>query len=744
MTLLMQANHMFASCIGAGVLCRLTLLFSVLLYSQTIHAEVIGKPFVQLGHVSGAINSVAFSPNGRYFLSASDDRSVKLWDVNSGKVIRTYFGHDEAVHSVVFSPDGRLFLSGSEISMKIRDVTTGKILHEFPGVFIQAIFFSPDGQYLLSGAGGETISVSQWDAASGKEIVTVSGHSKFSRPLVFSPDGQYVISAPDPRLYSEYDQSGRILSSDAATMALVEVSSGREIRIFAGHTDYIRSAAFSPDGRLLASSGNDMTLKLWDVATGDEIREYSDQSTLADAMDYAHDLLAVELERELGNSVWGMEEEIRNKHSAYAVAFSSDGQRLISGRKNRLRLWDVSTGKMIREFTVHSDQISAFGFSPDGRFILASGDSGLKLWKVANGKEVEEYSGDSDWITSLSFSPDGSRLVSGSSDSSIRLWDLSTSTMAQRYTGHSDSVISVAISPDGNAVLSGSSDMSMRLWEIATGEQMRQFSVSGHAVSSAAFSPDGKSALSSAGTFFSIWDIPSGKEIRQYSSHPYLVRSAAFSSDGKYLISRHYDKSLRLWSLSSGKEMRKFTGHTGSVNFTFSPDGRYLIQTDQNFSGEKMEQEMSLLDFSTGDEILKFPGSALDTPIAFSPDGLQLLSAHDDGLSMKLWDVSSGEMRGGFSDQSRVGHSVVFSPNGLLIASAYSDGSFKLFDAERFEELASFYGFSDGEWIVITPDGYFNTSPYGAEHLNVLTGSMRVAGIGHRAIALKSSPSKQL
>ncbi len=731
MTLLMQANHMFPSCIGAGVLSRLTVLFSVLLFCHTIHAEVIGKPFVQLGHIRHSINSVAFSPDGHYFLSGSGDKSIKLWDVASGKEIRTYSGHDNSVNAVVFSPDGRLFLSGSNTSMRLWDVSSGEMIYQFSVDWIKSILFSADSQSLLSGLGGETISVTQWDANTGKERVTVSGNSKFSTPLVFSPDGEYVISAPDPELFSVIEQGQRVLTSGGATMTLVEVATGREVRRFTGHTDYILSAAFTPDGHFLASSGNDMTLRLWSVSTGEEIRKFSDQTNLTDAMGYAFDLLSMELESEMGHSVEMMEEEIRYKHSVYTLDFSPDGQYLVSASNKGVRLWEVFSGKMIREFSGHSDRVNSVKFSPDGRFILAgSEDSSLKLWKVYNGKEVREYSGDSDLLSSLSFSPDGQQLISGSWDKSLRLWDITTSRMTRKFTGHSGAVSSVSFSPDGNYVLSASSDMSMRLWNAENAKQTRQFSVSGPDVSSVAFSPDGRYALSSGSAGTSIWDISSGAESQHFSNHtPYMVSSSSFSSDGKYLVSRHYDKSLRLWSLTSGKEVRKYSGYAEGVRYTFSPDGRYLIQTDLKFTGEKIEKPFSLLALSTGEEIRQFSASELDIPVVFSSDSGQLLSAHADGKFMKLWDVSSGEEIARFPDHLRVGYQVVFSPDGHLIASAYSDGSFKLFDAIRFEELASYYGFSDGEWIVITPDGYFNASPYGAEHINVLTSPMRVAGI---------------
>lgn len=705
-------------------------ILSIFLYCQTLYAEEIGKPFVQLGHVGSAINAVAFSPGGRFFLSASDDKNIKLWDISSGKEIRTYSGHDDFVNSVVFSPDGRFFLSGSDTGMKLWQVSTGEMTHEFPGDLMNSLFFSADGKFLFSGAGGETISINKWDAATGKESGTVSGHTKFSTPLAFSPDGQYVISAPDPELFSVIEQGQRVLTSGGATMSLLEVSTGREIRSFVGHTDYVHSAVFTPDGHFLASSGNDMTLRLWDVSTGEEIRKFSDQSNLADAMEYAFDQLSMELESEMDNSVEMKGEDIRYKHSATTLDFSPDGHYLVSGGNKKVRLWDVSTGEKIRELSDHSGRVNSVGFSPDGLFILSGGDdSRLKLWKVYNGKEVQEYSGDSARLSSMSFSPDGHQLISGSDDKSLRLWDVTTSTLIRRFTGHSDSISSVRFSPDGNHILSGSSDMSMRLWEAANGKQVQEFPVSGHNVTSVAFSPDGRYALSSGGAGATIRDISTGKELQHFSSHPYLVSSAVLSSDGKHLISRHYDNSLRLWGVSSGKEIRKYTGHADRVNFTFSPDGHYLIQTDRKFSGEKVGKSMSLLDFSTGEEIRQFSGSAFDFPVAFSLDGHQLLSAHDDGSSMKLWDVSSGKELGRFPDQSRIGHSVVFSPDGHLIASAYHDGSIKLFDARQFEELASYYGFADGEWIVITPDGYFNASPHGAEHLNVLTAPMHVAGI---------------
>jgi WD40 repeat protein len=211
---------------------------------------------------------------------------------------------------------------------------------------------------------------------------TLTGHTDWVLSVAFSPDGRLLASG-------SFDD----------TIKLWEVASGRLVRTLTGHTDWVRSVAFSPDGRLLASGSDDETIKLWEVASGSLVRS-------------------------LGHTA-----------PVLSVAFSPDGRLLASGSYKEIKLWDVATGSLVRTLTGHTNWVLSVAFSPDGR-LLASGsaDKTIKLWEVASGSLVRTLTGHTDWVRSVAFSPDGRLLASGSADKTIKLWEVASGSLVRTLT----------------------------------------------------------------------------------------------------------------------------------------------------------------------------------------------------------------------------------------------------------------------------------------------------------------------
>ena len=635
--------------------------------------------FLQLGH-SAAVHSVAFSPDGRYILSGGHDRTLKLWDVSTGKELRSFGGN---ITSTAFSPDGRYILSGSIAGTpKLWDVETGRELHTFDGYpsTVESVAFSPDGRFALSGSRGD-YNMKLWDVSTGKELRTFEGHSGGVKSVAFSPDGQHVLSG-----------------SLDKTLKLWDVKTSRELRTFAGHSGIVNSAAFSPDGRYILSGSGDPTLgsdggilkraddtmKLWEVKTGKELRAFAGDSS-----------------------------------GVFSVAFSPDGRFALSAERLTLKLWEVETGKELRTFYGHSGWVYSVAFSPDGRYILSGSlDKTLKLWDVETGKELRTFGGYSSTVNSVAFSPDGQHVLSGSLDKTMKLWDVKTGRELHTFGGYSSYLGSVAFSPDGRFALSGSSQ-TMNLWDVKTGKGLRTFGGRFARVGSVAFSPDGRYIFSAARGYKSLnlWDIETGKELRTFYGHYNFVRSVAFSPDGQYVLSGG-DKTMNLWDVKTGKELRAFAENSGIVNsVAFSPDGRFALSGSSGGS-------MKLWDVETGREIHTFGGRAgiVVNAVAFSPDGRFALSGSSGG-SMKLWDVMTGREIRSFTGHSGPVNSVAFSPDGRFAVSGSDDTTTRIWDINTGSPLAHFISFTDGEWLAMTPDGHFNASVNGAKHLNVRIGN---------------------
>ena len=322
-------------------------------------------------------------------------------------------------------------------------------------------------------------------------------------------------------------------------------------------------------------------------------------------------------------------------HSVLSAAFSPDGTQLVSaGSDKTVKLWDAASGKLLRTFRGHSDEINAVAFSSDGaRLASASKDATLKLWNLANGQVLRTFEGHTDSANALAFSPDGTRLVSGSDDTSVKLWDTTTGQLLRTFEGHTDEVNAVAFSPDGTRVLSGSEDDTLKLWDAATGRLLNTFDGHAESVHAVAFSPDGtRIASGSDDKTVKLWDVATGRLVQTFEGHREGIYSVAFSPDGSRLLSGGEDTTVRLWDTASARLLRTLAGHTKDVE-----------------------------------------------TVAFSPDGLRFLSGAADGRTI-IWDATSG--------------------------------------VSRVSLLAT----PEGEWVAITPAGYFAASRTGADLLGVVRG----------------------
>ncbi|MDF2386612.1 hypothetical protein JMG10_34440 [Nostoc ellipsosporum NOK] len=537
-----------------------------------------GKELCTLTGHKNLVIKINFSPDGRLLASSSGDKTVKLWDVATGKELRTLTGHHDWVYSVKFSPDGqKLASSSNDQTIKLWDVTTGKLLRTLTGHsgWVNSVSFSPDGQKLASASADKTIKL--WDITTGKVLKTITGHHDWVRIVSFSLDGQKLVSA-----------------SRDKTVKLWDVATGQLLKTFTGHTGDVLSVSFSPDGQKLASASRDKTVKFWDVASGKEIY------TLA-----GHN-----------NSIW-------------SVSFNPDGQKLASaGGDTIVKVWDLTTIKSLKTLTGHTNSVFSINFSPDGQKLAsASQDNFIKLWDVATGKELKTLTGHRDPVFSLSFSPDGQNLVSAASvDRTLKLWNVATGKSFKTITGHSDRVRSVVFSPGGQQLASASNDNTIKLWDVATGQHLKTLTGHHDVIRSVIFSPDGqKLASASDDNTIKLWDVATGQQLKTFTGHSDGVKSVSFSPDGQKLASASADKTIKLWDVATGQQLKTLTGHSDWVN-----------------------------------------------DVTFSANGQKLASASRD-KTIKLWDVATGKPLSTLSEHSSWVNSVRFSPNGRLLASASED-----------------------------------------------------------------------
>ena len=425
-----------------------------------------------------------------------------------------------------------------------------------------------------------------------------------------------------------------------------------------GHIGTVTNVSFSPNGRKLASSSYDYTVRIWDLESGN--------SQVLEGHIYA----------------------------TSSVAFSLDGILLASGSEdNTVRVWNLENGKN-KVLEGHSGVVNSVSFSPDGRQLASgSSDMTIRVWDLDSGNSqvLEEHSGA---VRSVSFGPNGGQLASGSDDNTVKIWNLKNGT-CRILKGHMQAVCCVVFSPDGKLLASSSKDQTVRLWNLKSG---KSHMIKGHsgAINSVSFSPDGRYLASGSddGTV-QVRDLRSGTD-RVLKGHSGVVNGVSFSPNGRQLASSSLDKTIRVWDLESGKS-QVIEGHSSWVRcVSFSPDRRQLAISSH-------DKTIRIINLKNGSSQVLEGHSGWVNFVSFSPDGRQLASGSYD-KTIRIWDLKSGNSRvlKGHSDGV---NSVLFSPDGKRLASGSHDKTIRIWELKN-DKNKVLKGHSGGiNTISFSPDG---------------------------------------
>jgi WD40 repeat protein len=462
-----------------------------------------GEIVHQMRHAD-AVNTVTFSPDGRYLASGSDDETIILWDVETGEQLRIFEGHSTPVISLDFSTDSQLLFSGGDYpngTPRLWDVETGEQLGAFRGHtdIVTSVALSPDGRYGLSASGDTTIRL--WNLATGEEIQRYVGHEGMVYSVAFSPDNRKILSGGDDLVLREwwvengalvhrleghesivwkaiFSPDGRSIASVSVdeTIKLWDAQTGELINELGGDIGEVIAVNFNRDGTQLLSTSNqpDNRVRLWEVATSTEIRQYQGHTGgVNDAVFLPDEKTFLSGDGDGDIILWDVETAeilsiFQTGETVLKIALNRDGTLMASSHiDNSILLWDMTTQRMIRTFAGHTASVYTIEFSADDRYLLsASTDRTARLWEVATGNEVRRFSGNNSAVYGAAFSPDNRYILLGLADGTAILEDAATGNPLRIYRGHYDAIESVAFSPDGKMAVTTSDDATILVWRI--------------------------------------------------------------------------------------------------------------------------------------------------------------------------------------------------------------------------------------------------------------------------------------
>ncbi len=542
------------------------------------------------------IRTVAFAPDGQTLAIGTGEHLVAFFEVATGRALQTLSGHTDQIHAIAFHPQQPILASAcGDQTLRLWDVQKAECLHILTGHTdqVQSVCWNYAGDLLISGSSDRTVRIWQLDPQGHEAPIllqtitqeTHAGHSDQVFAVHFHPNGEIFASGSADNTVKIWQLSRNF--SQKRSQKSSQNTSIKLLHTLKGHTAHLLFVQFSPDGEMLATASSDMTIRLWDTATGTLCKTLKAHANWVRAVQFSPDgrtMLSGCSDYTIRLWDWRSGLVLRTwmgySNWIWGAKFSHDRKTIAcAGGDQTLRLWDVATGKCVQTIGGHTTWILAVVLDSQRDLVATgSGDTTVRLWQASTGKQLKILQGHKSQVLSVQFSPTDAILASSSSDYAIHLWEVPEGKLLRILEGHQDWIRSISFSNDGLWLASAGQDATVKLWNVYTGECVHTFSQFETWVWGVVFHPNGELLAIASANRITIWSLETRELIKTYSARSKWIRSIDISTDGKWLVAGDQDRLIHLWNLKTDELVHSLHGHQDQVlSVQFSQDSRYIV-----------------------------------------------------------------------------------------------------------------------------------------------------------------------
>ena len=671
------------------------LILSLSLLSRSQSIETI----IQKGHELAVI-AVAISPDSNYVATGSRDKSAKLWELSTGREVRSFLGHEASVNSLDFSRDGKyLITSSGDKSVRIWETSSGKEIFkaEPDNERLTDVALSSDGKFFITAGYGDTARVYDFQSKKIQARIPVNPDKGrgYGVSIAISPDNQWIGFGEDNRVATVYrtsdwqqvykfeftegwcggcytslvfspDKKSFFMASHNGPLKKYNLQNGKLIKQLTDKVEELRSLSISPDGKKLLVA-DEKQVKIYDAESGNELQTINPALTeeLNESIFTQSGKLILITCDDNTTTIWDLN---KNKKTGSLTGFLND--RDLGGLTyDQDNFWDAGMAKYVR-FKNH------LLISKNGKELI-KGKFGVKVkrWDIASGKALMEYTGHKKAVLCYDLSKDGKRLVTGGGDGKIILWDTQTGDSIQAIQSYRQPILDIHFSEDETQITTSSWDATMKIHDLKTKKLLHywEFKEFGSAFN-VAWGPNNLYLLSAQHKELTMWEIDSHEPVRQFIGHQDQVSSLRLSADQKSLLTASWDGSIRLWDIGTALSTKKLKGHVGAVHVAI-----------------------------------------------YSADERSVFSAGADRV-IRLWDLQNSTVSRTFEGHNAEVTSLLLSPDNKMLISHSVDGVTKFWDLATGKEFFEHIHFGEKEWMVKNPEGYFHGTDEARKYIHFVNG----------------------